>query len=188
VRCGPGLAGALCGLSAPCALSAHLYVVTPRACRCSPSSSVLSRLFGALAGCWCSDGLFDAPPARLSSPGSPVIPQLGGGGGLPAFRRSPGFRCSPGLSKLSQGFEAFAFDFGGWVSLLYGYHVWSVPYLVLRDCMTPYKGCGELAEFPTFGSVQLLRRRVQLLGHIRYHLQKFTEEDITSASNAFPSF
>jgi hypothetical protein len=33
--------------------------------------------------------------------------------------------------------------------------------------MTPYDGCGELAEFPNFGSVQLLRR-VQLLGHVRY--------------------
>jgi hypothetical protein len=33
--------------------------------------------------------------------------------------------------------------------------------------MTPYAGCGELAEFPNFGSVQLLRR-VQLLGHVRY--------------------
>jgi hypothetical protein len=32
--------------------------------------------------------------------------------------------------------------------------------------MTPYAGCGELAEFPNFGSVQLLRR-VQLLGHVR---------------------
>jgi hypothetical protein len=31
--------------------------------------------------------------------------------------------------------------------------------------MTPDDGCGELAEFPNFGNVQLLRR-VQLLSHV----------------------
>jgi hypothetical protein len=39
--------------------------------------------------------------------------------------------------------------------------------------MTPYDGCGELAEFPNFGSVQLLRR-VQLLGHVQHKLFTFS--------------
>jgi hypothetical protein len=56
--------------------------------------------------------------------------------------------------------------FGGRVSLAYRCHLWSVPHLALKNSTTPYDGCGELAEFPNFESVQLLRR-VQLLGHVR---------------------
>jgi hypothetical protein len=45
--------------------------------------------------------------------------------------------------------------FAGWVSLLYRCRLWSVPHLVLRNCMTPSDGCEELVKFSNFGSVQL---------------------------------
>jgi hypothetical protein len=51
--------------------------------------------------------------------------------------------------------------------------------------MTPYNGCGELAEFPNFGSVQL-PRRVQLLGHVRYNTLKFYTYNKGSMANLSP--
>jgi hypothetical protein len=44
----------------------------------------------------------------------------------------------------------FSFDFGGWVSLIDGFHLWCVPRLMFSNCMTSYNGCGQLAKFPNF--------------------------------------
>jgi hypothetical protein len=50
--------------------------------------------------------------------------------------------------------------FGVWVSLIYGYHLWSGQRLLFLNCMTPHADCWEPAEPPNF-------RSVQLLGHLR---------------------
>jgi hypothetical protein len=41
-----------------------------------------------------------------------------------------------------------------WVSFIDGCHLENAQRLVFGNCMTPYDGCGEFAEFPNFGSVQ----------------------------------